>query len=104
MKHCDACGKPPATISISGTLLCDSCAPSVRAEIAATEATGNKCSVSGIARRMLKSSIGAADVLLRDIPRDLTVASKQRALVDGTTMRAVWIAAMRAYLEANHGR
>ena len=98
MRQCEACGTTQNLGSLGGVLLCRAHMADIQAEVEALRADGKQVNVMGIARRMYRETNGANTYLLRDIPDNLTVSAKRRALEQGISLRELILDALRAYL------
>ena len=99
MRQCEACGTTQNLGgSLGGVLLCRGHMADIQAEVEALRADGKQVNVMGIARRMYRETNGANTYLLRDIPDNLTVSAKRRALEQGISLRELILDALRAYL------
>jgi len=98
--YCQACGKKVAGgTSIGGTILCRTCAVDVQQEIDNLRAAGKPVNAGHIARRLFKAEHSAGNYLLRDIPEELWMAAKHRAVDDGDSLRDLVIKSLYKYLD-----
>ena len=99
MKTCDACGKPlKGGISMGGALLCRECEPDIKSEIDRLHAEGKPVSAIAIARKMFRETHSAGNYLLRDIPNELWIAAKHKAVDKGMDLRELILDAIREYV------
>ena len=99
MRTCDACGTPlKGGISLGGALVCRICEPDVKAEIDRHQAEGKPVSAIAIARKMFRETHSAGNYLLRDIPEDLWIAAKHKAVDKGMDLRELILDAIREYV------
>ena len=103
MRTCDACGKPIFIngingISMGSAIICWSCEPDVKAEIDRLQAAGKPVSAIAIARKIFRENYSAGSYLLRDIPRDLWIAAKHKAVDKGMSLRELILDAIREYI------
>jgi hypothetical protein len=99
MRTCDACGKPlKGGISMGGALVCLKCEPDILAEITRLQVEGKPVSAIAIARKMFRETYSAGNYLLRDIPEDLWVAAKHKAVDKGMDLRELILDAIREYI------
>jgi len=97
---CAACGKPvKGGIGMGGTLLCRQCEPEISAEIEKLRSQGKPVNVAHIAHRIYKETHSGGNYLLRDIPEDLWLKAKHRAVDDGDSLRDLVLKALHAYLK-----
>jgi hypothetical protein len=100
VKTCDACGKPVSSgISVGGALLCRSCEPDVKAEIDRLQAAGEPVRTIAIARSLFRENYSAGNYLLRDIPEDLWIAAKHKAVDKDMDLRELILDAIREYVK-----
>lgn len=99
MKLCDACGNPKASIGMGGAILCRDCEPDIRVEMDALRQAGKPVNVLHIAKRIFRETHDAGNYLLRDIPDDLWVKAKHRAVDDGSSLRDLVLKAIHTYLK-----
>jgi len=98
-KLCDRCGSAsPAMIGIGGALLCRTCDVDIRPGIDALRADNRPVNVLQIARKHFKENFAGGNYILREIPKDLEISWKQRALKDSCNQRDVVLAALTDYL------
>ena len=98
---CEACGKIAICAPIDGAQICEICAPAFRAALAAARsggAWGRARDAHFVARNMLRQAGGATQLMLRDVPKPVMMALKQRALDEQTTVRELVLAAVEGYL------
>ena len=96
---CAVCGDGKANHSMSGVLLCGGCAREVTAQRDAQRSRGQPANVAGIARRLYRRRMGTlAQYSLRDIPGDLWLRAKRRALEEDSDLRQIILSALDAYL------
>jgi len=99
MRTCDACGKPlKGGISMGGALVCLKCEPDIKAEINRLQAEGKPVSAIAIARNIFRETYSAGNYLLRDIPEDLWIAAKHKAVDKGMDLRELILDAIRKYI------
>lgn len=98
MELCDACGSPKAFLSMGGASLCRECEPGIRIEIDKLHAAGKPVNVLHIAKRIYRETHDAGNYLLRDIPNELWIKAKHRAVDDGDSLRDLLLKALHSYL------
>ena len=99
MRMCDACGKPlKGGTSMGGATVCWKCEPDVKAEINRLQAEGKPVSAIAIARSIFRETYSAGNYLLRDIPEDLWIAAKHKAVDKGMDLRELILDAIREYV------
>ena len=99
MRTCDACGKPLKDgISMGGATVCWSCEPDIKAEINQLQAEGKPVSAIAIARNIFRETHSAGNYLLRDIPNELWIAAKHKAVDKGMDLRELILDAIREYI------
>ncbi len=99
MRTCDACGKPVVGgISMGGALICRECEPDIKSEIDRLHAEGKPVSVIAIARNIFRETHSAGNYLLRDIPDELWIAAKHKAVDKGMVLRELILDAVREYV------
>ena len=99
MRTCDACGKPlKGGTSMGGATVCRKCEPDVKAEINRLQAEGKPVSAIAIARSIFRETYSAGNYLLRDIPEDLWIAAKHKAIDKGMDLRELILDAIREYV------
>jgi len=100
MKLCDACGSPlNGGIGMGGAILCRTCEPDIQVEMDKLRTAGKSVNVMHIARRIYKETHSGGDYFLRDVPEDLLLRAKHRALDDGGSLRDLILSALHAYLK-----
>jgi uncharacterized Zn finger protein (UPF0148 family) len=100
MKTCDACGKPIVSgIVIGGATVCRSCEPDVKAEIDRLQAAGEPVNAIAVARSLFRKNHNAENYLLRDIPGELWIAAKHKAIDKGLNLRELILDAIREYVK-----
>ena len=98
MRTCDACGKPiDSGVVIGGATVCRSCEPEVKAEIDRLQAAGKPVSAIAVARSMFRET-HAGNYILRNIPKDLWIAAKHKAVDKGMSLRELILDAIRKYI------
>ena len=98
MRTCDACGKPiDSGVVIGGATVCRSCEPEVKAEIDRLQAAGKPVSAIAVARSMFRET-HVGNYMLRDIPKDLWIAAKHKAVDKGMNLRELILDAIREYI------
>lgn len=98
---CESCGKIAICAPIGGAQICEACAPAFRDALAAARsggAWGRARDPHFVARDMLRQAGGTTQLMLRDVPKPVMMALKQRALDEGTTVRELVLAAVERYL------
>jgi len=99
MRTCDACGTPlKGGISLGGALVCRICEPDINAEINRLQAEGKPVNALAIARNIFRETHSAGNYLLRDIPKDLWIAAKHKAVDKGMDLRELILDAIREYI------
>ena len=99
MRTCDACGTPlKGGIPLGGALVCRICEPDINAEINRLQAEGKPVSAIAIARKMFRETYSAGNYMLRDIPKDLWIAAKHKAVDKGMDLRELILDAIREYV------
>ena len=96
---CDACGKH--TVSVTGVgcaTLCRTCLPDVMAEIERLRAEGKPADALTIARRHFRETHSVGAYLLRDIPAELWLAAKHKAVDEGLSLRELLLKALQEYI------
>ena len=106
MKLCDACGKPlrGGGIGMGGAMLCRDCEPAVRTEMEALRAAGKPVNVLHIAKRIYHETHDGGNYLFRDIPEDLWIRAKHRAIDDGDSLRDLLLKSLYEYLNKGEGK
>lgn len=97
---CEACGQITVCAPIEGAQICESCAPAFRAALAAArkDAWGRARDAHFVARDMLRRAGGTTQLMMRDVPKPVMQALKQRALDEQTTVRDLVLVAVEKYL------
>lgn len=97
---CEACGQITVCAPIDGAQICESCAPAFRAALSAArkDAWGRARDPHFVARDMLRQAGGTTQLMLRDVPKPVMQALKQKALNNETTVRELVLAAVEGYL------
>lgn len=96
---CAVCGNDHATHTLSGVPLCNGCAREVRALYDERRSGGRRVNPAGIARELYRLRVGVVGAYsLRDIPGDLWLRAKRRALEEGSDLRQIILSALEAYL------
>ena len=98
---CEACGKIVSCAPIDGAQICEACAPAFRDALAAARsggAWGRARDAHFIARNMLRQVGGTTQLMLRDVPKPVMQALKQKALNNETTVRELVLAAVEKYI------
>lgn len=99
MRTCDACGKPlKGGISMGGATICRTCEPDIKAEINRLQAEGKPVNAIAIARSFFRATYSAGNYLLRDIPEDLWIDAKHKAVDKGMDLRELILDAIREYV------
>lgn len=96
---CDRCGSPETRVCIGSALLCSVCAVDIQSEIKEMRKKGKPVNVIHIARKHFKENFGGGTYILRDIPADLELQWKERALKDRCNQRDILLAAMFDYFK-----
>jgi len=96
---CDACGK----LITDGTgadraILCRTCFPDVMAEIERHREAGKPTDAITIARQIFRENHSIGSYLLPDIPEQLWIAAKYKAVDEGLTMRELILKALHKYI------
>ncbi len=96
---CDACGKPiKGGTGVGRATLCRTCLPDVMAEIERLRAEGKPADALTIARRHFRETHSAGSYLLRDIPAELWIAAKHKAVDEGLSLRELILKALQEYI------
>ena len=98
MNLCDACGSPKAFLGIGGAILCRDCEPGIRIKMDVLRKAGKPVNVLHIAKRIFHETHDAGNYLLRDIPDDLWLKVKHRAVDDGGSIRDLVLKALYVYV------
>jgi len=99
MMMCDACGKPiKGGTGVGRAILCRTCFPDVMAEVERLRAEGKPADALTIARRHFRETHSVGAYLLRDIPAELWIAAKHKAVDEGLSLRELILKALQAYL------
>ena len=100
MKICDMCGRPLAGgYSRGGALVCRDCEPELARRIDEARAEGRVVNAMHIAKKIFRESNSVDRYLLRDIPKDLWIAAKHRAIDDDISLRDLILIALREYVD-----
>jgi hypothetical protein len=83
---------------MGGATVCRSCEPDVTAEINRLRTEGKLVSAIAIARSIFRETHSAGNYLLRDIPEDLWIAAKHKAVDKGMDLRELILDAIRKYV------
>ncbi len=83
---------------MSGVYICKDCIADISAEIDRLRAEEKPANVLQIAKKQLRDTQNATAYLLRDVPEKTLHSLKQRALDEGTNVRAIMLQAIEAYL------
>ena len=83
---------------MGGASLCRKCEPDVKAEINRLQAEGKPASAIAIARSIFRETHSAGNYLLRDIPEDLWITAKHKAMDKGMNLRELILDAIREYI------
>ena len=83
---------------MGGALVCRICEPDINAEINRLQAEGKPVSAIAIARKMFRETYSAGNYMLRDIPKDLWIAAKHKAVDKGMDLRELILDAIREYI------
>ena len=83
---------------MGGASLCRKCEPDVKAEINRLQAEGKPASAIAVARKMFRETYSAGNYLLRDIPENLWIAAKLKAMDKGMDLRELILDAVREYV------
>ena len=95
---CTACEGSGVLRIISGVYICKDCISDISAEIDRLRASKKPVNVLQIAKKHLRKTRNATTYLLRDLPEKTLHSLKQRALDEGTNVKAVMLKAVEAYL------
>lgn len=98
MRSCDACGSGRVFVSMGGASLCRDCEPGIRLEMEQLREAGKSVNVLHIAKRIYRETFSGGDYLLRDVPKELWLQAKHRALDEGISVRDMILEALRRYL------
>jgi len=99
MRMCDACGKPLRSgTGVGRAILCRTCLPDVMGEIERLREEGKPTDALTIARQIFRQTHSAGSYLLRDIPAELWIAAKHKAVDEGLSLRELLLKALQAYL------
>jgi len=100
---CAACGtQKNSCICMGGTFVCRECEPEISAEIEKLRSEGRTVNVAHIAHRIYRATHSGGDYFLRNIPTDLWLRAKHRAIDDGYSLRDLILMALYAYLLTPH--
>jgi len=96
---CDACGKLITDgTGVGRAILCRTCLPDVMAEVERLREEGKPTDALTIARQIFRENHSVGSYLLPDIPEQLWIAAKYKAVDEGLTMRELILKALQAYL------
>jgi len=100
MRQCAACGTTKNLgPSLGGVLLCRDHYHDISAQVDQLRAEGKQVNVAGIARQMFREQFSTGNYILRDIPKELWDAAKERAFKDGVSLRELILTATQTYLD-----
>lgn len=98
-RQCAACGTTKNLgPSLGGVLLCRDHYNDISAQVEQIRAEGKQVNVAGIARQMFREQYSTGNYILRDIPKELWDAAKQKAFKDGISLRELVLNAVEAHL------
>ena len=96
---CDACGKQTNSVTgVGRAILCRTCLPDVMGEIERLREAGKPADALTIARRIFRETHSVGAYLLRDIPAELWIAAKHKAVDEGLSLRELILKALQEYL------
>ena len=96
---CDACGKLITGGTGAGrAILCRTCLPDVMGEIERLREAGKPADALTIARRIFRETHSVGAYLLRDIPAELWIAAKHKAVDEGLSLRELILKALQEYI------
>ena len=99
MRMCDACGKHIVSgTGVGRAILCRTCLPDVMGEIERLREEGKPTDALTIARRIFRETHSVGAYLLRDIPAELWLAAKHRAVDEKLNLRELILKALQEYL------
>ena len=100
MMICDACGKQTNSVTgVGRAILCRTCFPDVLAEVERRREAGKPTDALTIARQIFRETHSAGSYLLRDIPEQLWITAKHRAVDEGLSLRELILKALQEYLK-----
>jgi len=96
---CDACGKLITDGTGAGSAtLCRTCFPDVMAEVERLRGEGKPTDALTIARQIFRENYSVGSYMLPDIPEQLWIAAKYKAVDEGLTMRELILKALHEYI------
>ena len=96
---CDACGKPiKSGTGVGRAILCRTCLPDVLAEVERRREAGKPTDALSIARQIFRETHSVGAYLLRDIPAELWLAAKHKAVDEGLSLRELILKALQEYI------
>ena len=84
---------------MGGATICRRCEPDVTAEINRLRTEGKLVSAIAIARSIFRETYSAGNYLLRDIPEELWVAAKHKAVDENLNLRELILKALQEYVD-----
>ena len=98
---CDTCTgwNSEAGTGVGRATLCRTCLPDVMAEVERLRGEGKPTDALTIARRIFRETHSAGAYLLRDIPAELWLAAKHKAVDEGLSLRELILKALQEYLK-----
>src|SRR5690606_3987728 len=101
---CDACGKLITDgTGVGRAILCRTCFPDVMAEIERHREAGKPTDAITIARQIFRETHSVGSYLLPDIPEQLWIAAKYKAVDEGLTMRELILKVLPEYIPSCPG-
>jgi len=96
---CDACGKLITGGTGAGrAILCRTCFPDVMAEVERLREEGKPTDALTIARQIFRENHSVGSYMLQDIPEQLWITAKYKAVDEGLTMRELILKALHEYI------
>lgn len=100
MRKCEACGTTKNIgPSLGGVLLCRDHYNDISAQVEQIRAEGKQVNVAGMARQMFREQYSTGNYILRDIPKELWDAVKQKAFEQGVSIREFMLNAAQTQLD-----
>ena len=99
MRLCDSCGKETERPEqVDKAVLCETCAPEIRAELERRRKDGITPNALYIAHKRLRAR-GTKEHMIRDVPAEWWKQVQHRAIDEGTKVRELVIKAIDEYLK-----
>lgn len=99
-RKCEACGTTKnLNGTLGGVLLCRDHYADISAQVEQLRADGKQVNVAGMARQMFREEFSTGNYILRDIPKELWDAVKQKAFEQGISIREFMLNAAQAQLD-----